>query len=159
MKKTISKPRNKAFTLIELMIVVVIIGVMASLVVPRLFGQSEKARAAEAVNMLGSIRRAEQAYFDRRGEFLHIDVPAKWERLGIGDPNLNPKYWTYQTSPICTSTSEPQRCNIIATRLNTPDAPAGAAGREFRLYASQTTVQPWAGTGIYAPGGGYVPAN
>jgi len=41
------KKRN-AFTLIELMLVVIIIGVLASLVMPRLAGRAEKARRAAA---------------------------------------------------------------------------------------------------------------
>lgn len=39
---------KKAFTLIELMLVVVIIGVLASLVVPRLAGRAERAREGAA---------------------------------------------------------------------------------------------------------------
>jgi len=39
---------KKSFTLIELMLVVIIIGVLASLVVPRLAGKSEKARKIAA---------------------------------------------------------------------------------------------------------------
>jgi len=39
---------RKSFTLIELMLVVIIIGVLASLVVPRLAGKSEKARKIAA---------------------------------------------------------------------------------------------------------------
>ena len=39
---------KRAFTLIELMLVVIIVGVLASLVVPRLAGKAEKARKAAA---------------------------------------------------------------------------------------------------------------
>jgi prepilin-type N-terminal cleavage/methylation domain-containing protein len=49
---------NKGFTLIEIIIVIVIIGVLATLALPRITGQIEGARGAEAMNMFGAIRRA-----------------------------------------------------------------------------------------------------
>ena len=49
---------NKGFTLIEIIIVIVIIGVLATLALPRITGQIEAARGAEAMNYFGAIRRA-----------------------------------------------------------------------------------------------------
>lgn len=51
------------FTLTELMIVVVIIGVLASIAWPRYIFIAEKSRTAEAKNVLGQIRATEIGYY------------------------------------------------------------------------------------------------
>ena len=43
---------SKGFTLTEILIVVVVIAVMASLVIPRFTGQTDKAAAAEAIRIM-----------------------------------------------------------------------------------------------------------
>jgi len=47
-KHGLSRKRNKAFTLIELMLVVVIIGALVAMVFPRLTGRGQQAREAAA---------------------------------------------------------------------------------------------------------------
>lgn len=50
---------NKSgFTLLEIIIVIIIVGVLASLALPRFFQTVEFSRSNEALNMLGSVKRA-----------------------------------------------------------------------------------------------------
>ena len=54
--------RNKAFTLIELLIVVVIVGVIATFVMPSFSNSKEKSRNTEAATALQSVKAAERMY-------------------------------------------------------------------------------------------------
>ena len=68
------------FTLLELIMVVVIIGILASIAGPMYFKTVERARIAEARRMLGMIRMAQMRYYAEHGQFtsnmneLDIDI-------------------------------------------------------------------------------------
>jgi len=50
------------FTLLELLMVVIIIGILASIALPTYLKTAERARAAEALTILGAIRASELRY-------------------------------------------------------------------------------------------------
>lgn len=58
---------KKGFTLIEVLIVVVIIAVLASLVMPKLLPQTERAVVAEAMQTLGVLQRSQNQLMDMTG--------------------------------------------------------------------------------------------
>lgn len=60
---------NKGFTLVELLIVVAIIGVLASQGVPAYKRMIQKSRKGEAQVMLGNIATAESAFFSEYGMY------------------------------------------------------------------------------------------
>ena len=53
---------HRAFTLVEMLLVVTIIGILAALVIPKIVGRSEQARATAAHADLSSIKTALDAF-------------------------------------------------------------------------------------------------
>jgi prepilin-type N-terminal cleavage/methylation domain-containing protein len=53
---------KKGFTLLELIVVIIIIGVLASLAVPQYFKVTERGRAAEGVGLLSLLRGSQIRY-------------------------------------------------------------------------------------------------
>ena len=61
--------RNSGFSLVELMIVIVIIGVLAAVAVPIYSNNVMKAKMSEADASLGSIRTQLRVYYGENGEY------------------------------------------------------------------------------------------
>lgn len=58
-----SMQREKGFTLIELMIVVAIIGILASIAIPNFLAYQKRAKTAEAKQELANIRTLQETYW------------------------------------------------------------------------------------------------
>jgi len=56
-------PNRKGFTLIELLIVVVIIGILAAIAIPKFAATKDKAKLATVKTDLKNIQTAQEAYF------------------------------------------------------------------------------------------------
>ncbi|MGJ7498838.1 type II secretion system major pseudopilin GspG [Variovorax sp. RHLX14] len=68
-KKHLRPRPQQGFTLIELMVVLVIMGVLAALIVPNLMGRPDQARATAARQDVGSLMQALKLYRLDNGEY------------------------------------------------------------------------------------------
>ncbi len=100
------KTRNqKGFTLIEIMVVIIILGLLAGLVLPRILGQEEKAKIGTAKVQIRSLESALDAYKLDNGSYPSTEqgfdalirkpetgrVPPKWREGGYLKPARIPK--------------------------------------------------------------------
>jgi type IV pilus assembly protein PilA len=77
----IQKKGDKGFTLIELLVVIIIIGILAAIALPSFLNQANKAKQSEARSYVGSMNRAQQAYYLEKDVFA---APTNFGELGLG---------------------------------------------------------------------------
>ncbi len=94
--------KQKGFTLIEILIVIVILAVLATIVLPRMLAQPENALVAEANQQLGALARAQDTYMQMTGSATGL-TPLNWATLGLQAPGGG--RFTYAcTNTTCTAT-------------------------------------------------------
>ncbi|HRZ40214.1 MAG TPA: prepilin-type N-terminal cleavage/methylation domain-containing protein [Candidatus Omnitrophota bacterium] len=135
--------RSKGFTLLELIIVIVIVGVLTSLALPRLFKLVETSRIVEAQVQISSIRSALERHYLMTGGY---DRPqgwgqaSDWEYLGIEDPDLAPgahfEYWISDSA------------EYILAKRNTLDGGLPEDGIQFWIVSGIKDYI-WCGQGRY----------
>ncbi|WP_372518677.1 prepilin-type N-terminal cleavage/methylation domain-containing protein [Candidatus Ruminimicrobiellum ovillum] len=87
--------KRKGFTLVELVIVIVIVGILSVISVPIYRGYVEKAKMTEGKVLLNAIAKAELAYHVQYGEFYSTWDIVSWDTvLDINaEGNKYFKYW------------------------------------------------------------------
>ena len=85
---------NKSgFTLLEIIIVIIIVGVLASLALPRFFSTVEYSRGTEAITSISAVRQSLERCFFQRGTYLGCE---SFANLDLDDPaNSANAHFTY----------------------------------------------------------------
>ncbi len=105
------KKKRQGFTLLEMMIVVVIIGILAAASLPLYGNYVRKSRIAEVNNALGDMRQSQVVYFDdpMLGDFhFASNIAALGWKLDNGTTiGKHPAYFTYSCDEIKVGASTP----------------------------------------------------
>lgn len=137
---------KKGFTLLELIVVIIIVGVLATLGFTQYGRMVDRARGAEARMILGDIRKFAAAYRLENGTVSGIAVANV--NIGTAADNIpsactGTHYFSYGI------TSSDPSVTITATRCTTGGkTPQGVSGLTLILTSNITTgVDTWTGTG------------
>ncbi len=118
---TIFRELSSGFTLTELLIVVIIVGILATLALPMLVKTMEKAKLGEAASNLNLIRTGEKIYFLEYNQYWPVV-----SQLNIEDPNtmkadgttpVDNRYFNYDITSV---TASPYNFTARAMRRNGP---------------------------------------
>lgn len=119
---------KKGFTLLELIVVIIIIGILATLGFTQYVKIVEKGRTTEAKMILGQIRTANEAYKLEYGTYAGVPSLA----VNVPDSCVSTHYFRYQVD-IATATTFIAAARRCTAGGKTPNAPA-----EYLITLDQT---------------------
>jgi type II secretion system protein G len=127
---------RKGFTLIELLIVVVIIGILAAVAIPKFSNTKEKAYAATMKTDLKNLATVEESYFNDNSKYgTHTELAAKPYEFKMSDAatqtslvvTASASGWNATAKDVRISADSKQNCGIKGGDGATAAAPLDAA--------------------------------
>ncbi len=132
-------PKTKAFTLIELMIVVAIIGILAAIAIPNFMKFQARSKQSEAKANMRAVFTSEKAYYQEKDTYSP----------NIGDIGFSPERgnrYSYYTGPAATMQTR------SATSVSADTVPPSQTGVEADTFKYGTTSGITARMGSSTPG-------
>lgn len=137
---------KKGFTLVELLMVVIIIGILVTLAVPNYYRSVERAKAGKAKAALDAIRKAElqyrafnDTYTGTLTDLADYDLPTELQSTSDGD-------WDYTVSVVSDSEMDMQ-----ASRSQGPNSNSTLLMDEDGNLANPAAVGEWGVTAAALP--------
>ncbi len=132
---------KKGFTLVELVIVIVIVGILSIVAVPIYRGYTRKAMGTEAKSLLGSIQTAQKVYYAENASFLTLASASFDEALDV-DARSNKYFKKFKIEATTNGTVPGFKAST------TGDTGTAASGISMTLTAYQSGEPEWKDNGL-----------
>ncbi len=128
---------KRAFTVVELLVVIAVIGILASLVVPSLFKAKAKAQGIQCLNNHRHLMLAWRMYNDDNRDQLLFASPS----LNVGDTSKDPYTWVLGLMDF--DSQNPSNWDVNKDITRSPLWPyCGKSAGIWKCPADRSTVQP-----------------
>ncbi len=97
----------QGFTLVELLVVVLILGVLGSLALPAFMNQAARARQTKALNAVGAMNRAQHSFFYENAKFASSIAELGFDHLKTDDAYLYQVHGSSNAATIVASPTDP----------------------------------------------------
>ena len=131
---------RKGFTLVELLMVVIIIGILVTIAVPSYYKSIERAKGSKAKTSLRTITNAQvqyralnDTYTLNLTDLVDVDLPAELQNGADND-------WSYESATITLIESD---ITTTATRLAGPYSDSEVTMDQDGFYINVDAVQEW----------------
>ena len=120
--------RIKGFTLVELMVVILIVGILAAVAVPLMSGRIDSAKWSEGKAAAGTIASALRAYAAEKGNFASAPSLAT---VGLSSNDLDGTYFSNESYALTSASASGGQVSFVitvtagdSTRSSAPTTPA-----------------------------------
>ena len=136
------KSRN-GFTMVELMVVVLIVGILAAVAVPLMSGRIDSSKWSEAKAAMGTIASSMRSYAAEKGSFA--SAPSLTE-IGISNNDLDGTYFSHEAYTITSASASGGQVSFVITCTAASSTRSGKPGNPTAMTLTANAANGYVAT-------------